>query len=87
MGDETRMPVAPVKPLVLAYTEMDGERNRPAVSRSSSGNPVQAAARITDELSLSARAMKLAREATAPGETKPEEPVAGRPGRRLNLTA
>ena len=89
MGDETCMPVAPIKPLVLAYTEFNGERNRPAASRNSSGNPSQAVERIIDELSLSARAMKLSREATtqAPGAAQRDEPTAGRPARRLNLTA
>ena len=82
------MPVAPVKPLVLAYTELNGDPRRPAEFRGPSGSPSRAAERITDDLSLSARGLKLARATTAkaPGVAQQDEPTAGRPSRRLNLT-
>lgn len=92
------MPVAPIQPLVLEYTALNGEQSRSMEPRNPLVLPFHATDRIRDDLSLSEGALKLAAELPRGGiqqilgRSGPEPviqsgPPVRQPTRRFDTTA
>ena len=82
------MPVMPINPLLLAYTQPNGEYRNPGLDGAAAQNPSRRSAGTQDALDFSEQGLALSRQASAAESGLPGRPPAGgRRAQELNLLA